>query len=188
MVRCAVPIVQCNIWCNCNCCNVVHTTWVGGCLCEESCGVKDGPATLPHSLYVEAAGGGGSAESIFARCSLRARMCTVGIRDPVAQKIGSVPARNPRSPESLKMKAALIAGLVAGVLGDGHGGGGSHQSQYGGGGGGGGGGQTAYSSYASGAQDAFNQLGETVPGTPEEDYPVLAEVIPLHLSLLILPK
>jgi len=74
------------------------------------------------------------------------------------------------------MKTALMAGLVAGVvLGDGHGGGGgSHQSQYGGGGGGGG--QTAYSSYASGAQDAFNQLGETIPGTPGEDYPILAEV------------
>lgn len=68
------------------------------------------------------------------------------------------------------MRAALIATLVAGVLGDGHSGG-SHQSQYGGGGG-----QTAYSSYASGAQDAFNQLGETIPGTPGEDYPILAEV------------
>ena len=88
----------------------------------------------------------------------------------------SVGACNPRSPESqriLEMKAALVAGLVAGVLADGHGGDGSHQSQYGGGGGGG---QTAYSSYARGAQDAFNQLGETIPGTPGEDYPILAEV------------
>ena len=87
----------------------------------------------------------------------------------------SVGACNPRSPESqriLKMKAAVIAGLVAGVLADGHGGGGSHQSQYGGGGGG----QTAYSRYASSAQDAFNQLGEAIPGTPGEDYPILAEV------------
>ena len=116
-------------------------------------------------------------------------MCTVGIRDSVGQKIGSVPAHNSRSTESqriVKMKAALIAGLVAGVLGDGQGGG-SHQSQYGGGGGGG---QKAYSSYASGAQDAFNQLGDTIPGTPGEDYPILAEVrlILLHLSLLLLPK
>ena len=78
------------------------------------------------------------------------------------------------------MRAALIATLVAGVLGDGHGGG-SHQSQYGGGGGGGG--QTAYSSYASGAQDAFNQLGETIPGTPGEDYPILAEVKPILSTL-----
>ena len=77
-----------------------------------------------------------------------------------------------------KMKAALMAQLLAGVvLGDGHGG--SHQSQYGGGGG-----QTAYSSFASGAQDAFNQLGETIPGTPGEDYPILAEV---RLTLLPLP-
>ena len=77
------------------------------------------------------------------------------------------------------MKAALMAQLVAGVvLGDGHGGG-SHQSQYGGGGG-----QTAYSSYASGAQDAFNQLGETIPGTPGEDYPILAEVRLILLLLL----
>ena len=82
------------------------------------------------------------------------------------------------------MKVALMAGLVAGVvLGDGHGGGGgSHQSQYGGGGG-----QTAYSRYASGAQDAFNQLGETIPGTPGEDYPILAEVRLIQLLLLTLP-
>ena len=82
-----------------------------------------------------------------------------------------------------------MAGLVAGVvLGDGHGGGGSHQSQYGGGGGGGGGtgggGETAYSSYASGAQDAFNQLGETIPGSPGEDFPILAEVRLVQILLL----
>ena len=77
------------------------------------------------------------------------------------------------------MKTALILGLVAGVvLGDGQhgGGGGSHQSQYGSNGRGGGGQQASYSGFASDAQDAFNQLGETIPGTPGEDYPILAEV------------
>ena len=77
------------------------------------------------------------------------------------------------------MKTALILGLVAGVvLGDGQhgGGGGFHQSQYGGNGGGGGSQQASYSGFASDAQDAFNQLGETIPGTPGEDYPILAEV------------
>ena len=77
------------------------------------------------------------------------------------------------------MKTALILGLVTGVvMGDGQhgGGGGSHQSQYGGNGGGGGGQQASYSGFASDAQDAFNQLGETIPGTPGEDYPILAEV------------
>ena len=116
-----------------------------------------------------------------------------GYKRWAGQKIGSVGACNPRSPETQrilkkeKMKTALMAGLVAGVvLGDGHGGGGgSHQSQYGGAGGGGG--QTAYSSYASGAQDAFNQLGETIPGTPGEDYPILAEVRIIQLLLLTLP-
>ena len=77
------------------------------------------------------------------------------------------------------MKTALILGSVAGVvLGDGQhgGGGGFHQSQYGGNGGGGGSQQASYSGFASDAQDAFNQLGETIPGTPGEDYPILAEV------------
>ena len=81
------------------------------------------------------------------------------------------------------MKTALILGLVAGVvMGDGQhgGGGGSHQSQYGGNGGVGGGQQASYSGFASDAQDAFNQLGETIPGTPGEDYPILAEV--WHIS------
>ena len=63
------------------------------------------------------------------------------------------------------MKTALILGLVARVvMGDGqHGGGGGGQ-------------QASYSGFASDAQDAFNQLGETIPGTPGEDYPILAEV------------
>ena len=80
------------------------------------------------------------------------------------------------------MNAAVIAGLVAGVLADGHGGGGSHQSQYGGGG------QTAYSRYASSAQDAFNQLGEAIPGTPGEDYPILAEVRLILLQITHSPS
>ena len=77
------------------------------------------------------------------------------------------------------MKTALILGLIARVvIGDGQhgGGGGFHQSQYGGNGGGGGSQQASYSGFASDAQDAFNQLGETIPGTPGEDYPILAEV------------
>ena len=77
------------------------------------------------------------------------------------------------------MKTALILGLIARVvMGDGQpgGGGGFHQSQYGGNGGGGGSQQASYSGFASDAQDAFNQLGETIPGTPGEDYPILAEV------------
>ena len=77
------------------------------------------------------------------------------------------------------MKTALILGLIARVvMGDGQhgGGGGSHQSQYGGNSRGGGGQQASYTGFASDAQDAFNQLGETIPGTPGEDYPILAEV------------
>ena len=77
------------------------------------------------------------------------------------------------------MKTALILGLIARVVmcyGQHGGGGGFHQSQYGGNGGGGGSQQASYSGFASDAQDAFNQLGETIPGTPGEDYPILAEV------------
>ena len=167
-------------------------------MCAESWGVKPNHAademqlclTLcsVYTLPVE----GEVRRRAFLPDAVLERGC--GYKRWLGQKIGSVGACNPRSPETQrilkkeKMKTALMAGLVAGVvLGDGHGGGGgSHQSQYGGGGGGGGG-QTAYSSYASGAQDAFNQLGETIPGTPGEDYPILAEVRIIQLLLLTLP-